>query len=74
MGRKIAVCMKFKQTRGSRMYGRSSGTRSDNQIERKVLHMYMEFFRDLLYLKALLVIGFTVFALYVEVGEGCHRL
>ena len=61
----------------------SSGTRSDKQIERKILHVYMDlffffffffFFRVLLCLKAFVVVGFTVFALYVEVGKGCHRL
>ena len=57
--------------------GCSSGTRSDKQIERKILHVYMGLFlfsRVLLCLKALVVIGFTAFALHVEVEKGCHRL
>ena len=56
-------------------------TRSDKQIERKILHViciWIFFFflssRILLCLKALVEIGFTVFALYVEVGKGRHRL
>ena len=55
----------------------SSGTGSGKQIEWKILHVYMDlffFFRVLLCSKAIVVIGFTVFALYVEVGKGCHRL
>ena len=54
--------------------GCSSG--SSKQIERKILHVYMDlfFFRVLLCLKSLMVIGFTVFALYEEVGKGFQRL
>ena len=61
----------------------SNGTRSDKQIERKTLHVNMDLFfffffsssfsssRVLLCLKALVVIGFTVLSLYVEVEKGC---
>ena len=56
----------------------SSGTTADKQIERKILHMCMDllFFSSqvLLCLKALVVIEFTVFVLYLDVGKGIHRL
>ena len=46
--------------------------------KKKTLHVYMDFlkkkFRALLCLEALVVIVFTVFALYVQIWKGCHRL
>ena len=76
--RKIAVCMKFRfiLANTGEQNGCSSGTRSDKQIESKISHVYVAlfFYRVLLCLKALEVIGFTVLALYVEVGKRCHWL
>ena len=72
----MAVCMKLRFLPAStgKQNGCSSGTRSDKQIERKILHGNMDLFfflsfRVLLCVKALIMIGFTVFALYVEVGK-----
>ena len=79
----MSVCMKFRFILADtgEQNGCSSGTRSDKQIERKILQVYMDLFffflffsRVLLCLKALVVIGFTVFALYIEVRKGYHRL
>ena len=54
------------------------GSISDKQIESKILLVYMDFFsfflfRVLLCFKALVMIGFTVFAQYVEAGKGFHK-
>ena len=65
---KMTVCMKFRVTPSNMGWGEgwggdveaeraSSGTRSEKQIERKILHVYMDLFfssRLLLRLKALL--------------------
>ena len=73
----MAACMKFRfiPANTGEQNGCSRGTRSDKEIERKILHVYVHgsFFyslsRVLLCLKALVVV-----ALYAEVGKGCHRL
>ena len=64
----MAACMKFRFIPNN-TGGRTGGARSGKQIERKILHVYLDRFllRVLLCLKALVVIGFTVFALYVQV-------
>ena len=75
----MAVCnFRFIPANTGEQNGCSSDLRSDKQIKKKILYVYMDLFffpfPVLLCLKALVVIGFTVCALYVEVGMGCHRL
>ena len=54
--------------------GCSNGTRSDKQTERKILYVYMDLFFPSPALFESPLGDRIYFALYVEVGKGCHRL
>ena len=76
----MAVCnFRFIPANKWEQSGCSSGSRSDKTIQKENLtcghgSFFFFYLRVLLSLKAPVVIGFTVVALYVEVGKGCHRL